>query len=54
MDREEKIEVIVNDLEDWLARDEYSFWEHVRELERNYLRSKDDKELEGIYENSVD
>jgi len=53
MDREKMIDTIVEDMEDWLERDAYSFWDHIRDLERDYLKAKDDKELAEIHEESV-
>lgn len=53
MDREEMIDVIVDDMQDWLKRDPQDFWDHVAETERAYLRKMSDKELEGVYENSI-
>lgn len=53
MEREEMVEVIVNDLEAWLKRDEQSFWDHVRDIERFYLKHQSDVDLKDIYEGSV-
>lgn len=52
MDREVMIEAIVNDLQDWCKRDRQSFWSHVEEMERDYLKDKSDKELKEIFEES--
>lgn len=46
--REQKINVIVGDLSNWLERDPYSFWEHLEELEAKDLRTKSDKDIEDI------
>jgi hypothetical protein len=53
MDRSQMIDDICNDLEDWLKRDPYDFWEHVRELERQYLNKKSDADLEEIHKITV-
>jgi hypothetical protein len=50
MDREGMIDVIVEDLEAYLKRDKENFWEHIRDLERRYLRGLTDKELAGLHE----
>lgn len=54
MTREEMIEVIVADLPQFKKRDPDAFWQHVEELERNYLRAKSVAELKGIYEEVKD
>ena len=51
--REEMIDFVCEDLRDWEKRDSASFWEHVEELERRYLRKKDDTELKQIYNESI-
>lgn len=43
-------DAVVDGLEDWLKRDKESFWEHFRELERQYLEGKSDKEVSEIHE----
>lgn len=53
MDREKMIDDVCNDLQAWLKRDPQSFWDHVEELERAYLKEKPDKELADIHEASV-
>lgn len=53
MDREIMVQAVVYDLEGWLKRDPTSFWDHVRELEYQYLRKLSDKELEDVYEESI-
>ena len=50
MDREAKIIAICADMERWLKSDPQGFWEHVKELEYNYLVKKDDTEIKGLYE----
>ena len=52
MDREQMIEVIVDDMEAWEKRDKQGFWEHIRDLERRYLRTMTDRELSETYEES--
>jgi hypothetical protein len=52
-DRDTMIEGIVADLRDWLKRDPGSFWDHVTDLEYNYLKDKSDGELLEIYQESV-
>ena len=49
MDRNEMIDTIINDMQDWLKRDRDSFWEHVMDMERRYLSKMKDDELHGIY-----
>ncbi len=51
--REQMVDFIVEDMRDWEKRDSSSFWEHVEELERAYLKNKPDKELKEIYEESI-
>lgn len=51
--RSQMVEFIAEDMRDWLRRDESGFWEHVQDLERAYLREKDDKELKQIYEETI-
>jgi hypothetical protein len=53
MSRDEMIEAIVDNLEAWQKSDDSSFWGHIRNLERQYLRLRDDKEIKDIYEGSV-
>ena len=53
MDREKMIEDVVGDMRDWLKRDAESFWDHIEDLERAYLRSKSDRELKDIHESSM-
>lgn len=51
--REEMIDFICEDMEAWMKRDSSGFWSHVQELERDYLKEKDDAELKNIYEESI-
>jgi hypothetical protein len=51
--RSEMVEFIVEDMRDWEKRDSVSFWDHVQDLERAYLKEKDDEELKQIYEESI-
>lgn len=51
--RGEMVEFIVEDMRDWMKRDESSFWEHVQDLERAYLREKDDEEVKQIYNETI-
>jgi uncharacterized protein YktA (UPF0223 family) len=53
MDREKMIDTICDDIGDWLKRDRQECINHFEELERAYLKGKDDKELQDIYEASV-
>ena len=48
MDRDKMIDTIVDDLPKWLKRDAGGFWEHVSQLERDYLRSLTDKDLQEL------
>ena len=52
-ERNQMIDSITNDLKSWMERDPYDFWVHVEELERNYLKEVDDKNLLDIYENTI-
>ncbi len=52
-ERNQMIDSITNDLKSWMERDTYDFWVHVEELERNYLKEVDDKNLLDIYENTI-
>lgn len=51
--RDEMIDFICEDMEAWAKRDSSSFWDHVKELERAYLKEKDDEELKQIYEETI-
>lgn len=53
MDREQMIEAVVDNLEAWRERDASGFWDHVCDLERAYLEKMEDKELEGVYQESI-
>jgi hypothetical protein len=53
MDREQMIETIINDMEDWAKRDKQGFWDHIRDLERDYLKTMGDEELASVHENSI-
>lgn len=53
VDRNEMIDTIANDLEAWLKCDSYSFWDHIRDLEQQYLSKKSDSELMSIYSESI-
>jgi hypothetical protein len=48
MDREKVIDKIVDDLPKWLKRDSSGFWDHVSQLERDYLKGLSDKDLEEL------
>lgn len=52
-DRWAMIDTIVDNMEQWLKTDAYSFWDHIRELERDYLRKMNDQDLTDVYEDSV-
>ena len=53
MDRERMIDTIIDDLEGWLERDAYGFWDHIRDVEREYLKKKGDEELDELVAQSV-
>lgn len=48
------IEAILDDMPAWLKRDASGFWEHVQDLERQFLEAQTDGELLELYQNSVD
>jgi len=53
MDREKMIDVLVEDLPDFLKRDAGGFWDHVSDMERIYLRAHSDKEIKEMYEDVI-
>lgn len=48
--RDEKIEAIVSDLRAFMERDVDGFWDHVEDLEREYLKSRNDADLDEIFQ----
>lgn len=53
LSRDKMIEDICEDMQSWLKRDPSSFWDHVQDLERGYLKEKGTDELKDIYESSL-